>query len=30
MMSDFGTIIGFVGLMMVKLLDAVAPFDCLG
>lgn len=29
-MADFGTIIGFIGLVFVKLLDACSPLDCLG
>jgi len=30
MVADFGTIIGFLGLVSVKLLSIMTPLDCLG
>ena len=30
MMADFGTIISFIGLLIVTLLNIVQPLDCVG
>lgn len=29
-MADFGTIISFIGLLIVTLIDVVLPLDCVG